>query len=138
MIANDVRSYEFLPALGCFPISRARKRREIDKNIPATELCIYNVFMLTFEWNERKDLLNQARHGISFDEAKSVFFDENAVQFFDDGHSKTEDRFILLGISMYFRLLVVVHCESERGGVIRIISARKATAKERDFYRGFS
>ena len=92
--------------------------------------------MLTFEWAQGKDRLNRAKHGVSFEEAKSVFFDENAVQFFDDSHSEKEDRFILLGMSMHFRLLVVVQCE--RGDVIRIISARKATAKERVHYRGLS
>ena len=94
--------------------------------------------MIRFHWIPAKDRLNRAKHGVSFEEAKSVFFDENAVQFFDDGHSQTEDRFILLGMSMFFRLLVVVHCERQDGDIIRIISARKATAREREFYKGFS
>ena len=94
--------------------------------------------MLSFDWDKDKDRRNSARHGVSFEEAKSMFFDENAVQFFDDGHSQAEDRFILLGLSMYFRILVVVHCERAGGAIIRIISARKATAREREFYRGFS
>jgi len=94
--------------------------------------------MIRFHWNQAKDRHNRAKHGVSFEEAKSVFFDENAVQFFDDDHSKREDRFILLGMSMYFRLLVVVHCERQQGDIIRIVSARKATANERGYYRGFS
>ena len=65
-----------------------------------------------------------------------MFFDENAVQFYDEHHSKQEDRFIMLGLSIRSRILVVCHCEREAGNVIRIISARKATRSERKYYGG--
>ena len=91
--------------------------------------------MIRFEWDSTKASLNQKKHGVSFEEAQSVFHDEFAVQFFDD-ESAEEDRFILLGISNQSRVLVVIHCE--RGTTvetIRIISARKATNHERNFYQ---
>jgi len=90
--------------------------------------------MIDFEWNRAKDLANQKKHGVSFAEAKSVFFDEYAVQFYDEEHSEEEDRFIMLGMSNESRVLVVCHCERNEGNTIRIISARKATKKERSFY----
>ena len=99
----------------------------------------YTVRMITFEWHEAKDRANQKKHGVSFEEAKSVFFDEYAVQFYDEEHSSEEERFIMLGMSNESRVLIVCHCERERGETIRIISARKATMKERGFYpRGAS
>ncbi len=90
--------------------------------------------MITFEWDKAKDLANQKKHGISFTEAKSVFFDEQAVQFYDEAYSEAEDRFIMLGMSNQCRMLVVCHCERAEGNTIRIISARKATRKESSFY----
>lgn len=92
--------------------------------------------MIKFEWDPRKDSANQRKHGVSFEEAQSVFFDENAVQFYDEHHSEQEDRFIMLGLSIRSRILVVCHCERELGNVIRIISARKATRSERQYYGG--
>ncbi len=92
--------------------------------------------MIKFEWDPRKDSANQRKHGVSFEEAQSVFFDENAVQFYDEHHSEQEDRFIMLGLSIRSRILVVCHCERESGNVIRIISARKATRSERKYYGG--
>jgi len=92
--------------------------------------------MIKFEWDPRKDSANQRKHGVSFEEAQSVFFDENAVQFYDEHHSEQEDRFIMLGLSIRSRILVVSHCERESGNVIRIISARKATRSERKYYGG--
>ena len=86
---------------------------------------------LHFIWDEKKNRINQKKHGISFDEAKTVFFDENAIEFSDPDHSKEEDRFILLGFSFKLRMLVVCYCYRENDTVIRIISARKATNKER-------
>ncbi len=65
-----------------------------------------------------------------------MFFDENAIQFYDEDHSEQEDRFIMLGLSIRSRILVVCHCERESGNVIRIISARKATRSERKYYSG--
>ncbi len=87
-----------------------------------------------FEWDEAKSRTNLKKHGVSFLEARSVFFDEYAVQFYDDEHSSQEDRFIMLGMSNLSRILVVCHCERAGGEIIRIISARKATKKERGFY----
>jgi hypothetical protein len=92
--------------------------------------------MIDFEWDPAKAKANTRRHGISFEEALSVFYDEFAGQFFDDEHSPDEERFLLLGMSTGARLLVVCHCEREAGNVIRIISARKATKRESTFYRG--
>ena len=86
---------------------------------------------LHFIWDEDKNKTNQKKHGISFDEAKTVFFDESAIEFPDPDHSKDEDRFILLGFSFKLRMLVVCYCYRENDTVIRIISARKATNKER-------
>ena len=81
---------------------------------------------LRFEWDKRKEKANVKKHGISFNEARTVFYDENAIQFFDPDHSDNEDRFILLGISFKLRVLVVCHCFRESDTIIRIISARKA------------
>jgi hypothetical protein len=91
---------------------------------------------LKFEWSKAKNATNQLKHGISFDEAQTVFFDEYATQFFDEEHSNDEERFIMLGMSHRARVLVVCHCERKGGNVIRIISARKATAREKSYYRG--
>ena len=90
--------------------------------------------MLKFEWNPTKSSQNRSKHGVSFEEARSVFYDENAAQFYDVGHSDGEERFIMLGLSDYFRMLVVVHCERDSGETIRIISARKATRREQGYY----
>lgn len=92
--------------------------------------------MIRFEWNSYKAAANIKKHGVSFDEAQSVFYDEFAVQFFDDGHSSDEDRFLLLGMSTGARLLLVCHCEREAGNVVRIISARNATQRESAYYGG--
>lgn len=90
--------------------------------------------MIRFEWDNQKALSNIEKYGISFEEAQSVFYDEYAIQFFDDEHSEDEDRFILIGMSNIGHLLLVCHCE--RGDdVIRIISARKATRTESKYYR---
>jgi hypothetical protein len=90
--------------------------------------------MLRFEWDERKNRGNRAKHGAWFEEAQSVFDDLNARLFADPEHSEEEDRFILLGVSSNARVLVVVHCYRESESMIRIISARKATKKEVRFY----
>jgi uncharacterized DUF497 family protein len=92
--------------------------------------------MIKFEWDLPKARANLKKHQVSFDEAKSVFYDEFAVQFFDEEHSSNEERFLMLGISSNARLLLVCHCEREHGEVIRIISARKATKRESAFYQG--
>lgn len=91
---------------------------------------------MQFEWDSSKASANLRKHQVSFEEAKTVFFDDFAVQFFDDEHSSDEERFILLGMSSSAKLLVVCHCERADGDVIRIFSARKATRNEASFYPG--
>jgi len=91
---------------------------------------------LRFNWDKSKSTTNQKKHGISFEEAQTVFFDENAIEFFDPDHSKSEDRFLLVGLSSSLRTLVVSHCYRKRDSLIRIISARKATKKEQKVYTG--
>ena len=90
---------------------------------------------LRFEWNSEKANQNLEKHGISFEEAVSVFYDEWAVEFYDDEHSEWENRFLMLGLSARFRLLLLCHCSKEDESVIRIISARKATRNEARHYR---
>ena len=92
--------------------------------------------MIKFDPNPVKAAANLKKHGVSFDEAQSVFYDEFAVQFFDEQNSAEEDRFLLLGMSSHARLLLVCHCERDSGNLIRIISARKATKRESAFYGG--
>lgn len=91
--------------------------------------------MIKFEWHPSKAAANLKKHQVSFEEAQTVFYDDFAVQFFDDEHSHEEDRFLLLGMSVHSKLLLVCHCERQGGEVIRIISARKATKRESAFYR---
>lgn len=90
--------------------------------------------MISFEWDTAKAAANIKKHGVSFEEARSVFYDEFAVQFFDNDHSTGEERFLLLGIGTAARLLLICHCERDAGNSIRIISARKATPRESNFY----
>ena len=92
--------------------------------------------MIKFEWDAPKAQANLKKHQVSFEEAKSVFYDEFAVQFFDEAHSADEDRFLMLGMSSGAKLLIVCHCEREHGEIIRIISARKATQRESAVYQG--
>jgi len=88
-----------------------------------------------FEWDEKKQRSNAKKHGVSFEEARSVFYDENAIQYFDPDHSQDEDRFILLGMSIKPQILVVCHCFRESETSVRIISARKADKSEQNAYR---
>jgi uncharacterized DUF497 family protein len=90
--------------------------------------------MIKFEWNPAKAASNLKKHGVSFEEAQSVFYDEFAVQFYDESHSSEEDRFLMLGMSSGAHLLLVCHCERDSGDIIRIISARKATKQESSYY----
>ena len=92
------------------------------------------MIQIRFEWDKEKEKANVKKHGVSFDGARSVFFDENALQYFDPDHSENEDRFILLGISFRLKVLVICHCFRENETVIRIISARKAVGDEEDEY----
>ena len=90
---------------------------------------------LRFEWDRGKNNANIKKHKVSFEEAQTAFKDENAIQFFDPDHSEDEDRFILLGMSMKLRVLVVCHCFRESELKIRMISARKADkSEERDYW----
>ena len=89
---------------------------------------------LRFEWDKQKTKANIKKHDISFDEARTVFYDENAIQFFDPDHSDDEDRFVLLGISFKLRVVVVCNCFRENDTVVRIISARKADGDEENEY----
>ncbi len=91
---------------------------------------------MRFEWDPVKAASNAKKHKVSFEVAKTVFYDDFAVQFFNDEHAIDEDRFLLLGMTSASRLLLVCHCEREDGDVIRIISARKATDTEARYYRG--
>jgi uncharacterized DUF497 family protein len=93
---------------------------------------------IRFEWDPPKNLSNIKKHQVSFEEASTVFLDENGLLIADPDHSDEEDRFILLGLSSTLRLLIVCHCYREKGGVIRIISAQKADRQERqDYLRRF-
>ena len=92
---------------------------------------------LRFEWDEQKANSNEQKHGVSFREAETVFYDENARLMYDPENSQEEERYILLGMSSSLRLLVVSHLYQEDDEFIRIISARKATKRERQQYREF-
>ncbi len=91
---------------------------------------------LQFEWNNKKEKANIKKHGVSFEEARTAFYDENAIQFYDPDHSDEEDRFILLGLSMKTQVLVVCHCFRESEAIVRIISARNTDGdEEREYWR---
>jgi uncharacterized protein len=89
---------------------------------------------LIFEWDDTKSGTNQTKHGVSFEEAQTIFFDESAIQFDDPDHSIAEERFLLLGFSQKLKVLVVCHCYRSDESIIRIVSARKATKKEQNVY----
>lgn len=89
---------------------------------------------LEFEWDNKKDKASKKTHGVSFEEARTAFYDEYAIQFFDPDHSESEDRFILLGSSFKLKTLVVCHCFRKKETIIRIISARKADKDEEQVY----
>ena len=90
--------------------------------------------MISFEWDEKKNRANIRKHGVTFEEAMTVFFDENAILFDDPEHSDREERFLLLGMSTEANVMIVCHCCRQSDTVIRIISARKATRKEEQRY----
>lgn len=92
--------------------------------------------IIRFVWDPKKNIVNQRKHGVSFEEAQTVFYDEYAQLIADPDHSDEEDRFIILGRSSRLRILVVCHCYYEEDEKIRIISARKATKHEQSFYKG--
>jgi uncharacterized DUF497 family protein len=89
---------------------------------------------LRFEWDARKSAANRRKHEISFEEAETVFLDDNAILIADPEHSFDEDRFLLLDVSSMLRTLVVCHCYRESEEVIRLISARRANKQEREQY----
>jgi len=89
---------------------------------------------IAFEWDEEKARSNYRKHGVQFEEARTVFYDESAAFYHDPEHSDDEDRFILLGMSARLRVVVVCHCFRQSESVIRIISARKATSRESSEY----
>jgi len=92
---------------------------------------------LHFEWDEAKNRINRRKHAVSFEEAQTVFLDENALRFYDPDHSAGEDRFLMLGISFRLRVLIVCHCHRASDSRIRIISARKADKQEEtDYWNG--
>ncbi len=89
-----------------------------------------------FEWDEKKDKINQKKHRIAFDEAVTIFINSPLQIFFDPDHSESEGRYIAVGISIHSRTLVVIHCENQNGTIVRIISARKATRREQKLLYG--
>jgi len=89
-----------------------------------------------FDWDIQKNLINIEKHGVSFKMAASSFFDPKAVIVSDDAHSQDEDRFILIGVNKYDKLLTVCHCYRDNENVIRIISARKPNRVEEEIYGG--
>ena len=92
---------------------------------------------MRFEWDERKNTANKQKHGVTFEEASSVFYDDDARFKSDPDHSESEDRFLLLGVSSRLKILVVFHCYREGDEVVRIISARQATTNEKREYMEF-
>ena len=99
--------------------------------------CKYTVVVadeLRFEWDPVKDRANRRKHGVPFEEARTAFADEHGRLIHDPDHSDDEDRFVLLGFSSSMRLVVVCHCYRSSNDIIRIISARKATRRERAIY----
>ncbi|MBO4461115.1 MAG: BrnT family toxin [Clostridiales bacterium] len=89
---------------------------------------------MVFDWDEYKNGINIAKHGVDFWEASSAFYDDKAIIFDDPDHSMDEDRFLLIGMSKISRVLIVCHCYRGKDEDIRIISARKATKSEIDYY----
>ena len=89
---------------------------------------------MKFEWDESKNIINIQKHNVSFEEAMTVFKDSNAVLLYDKNHSEEEDRFNIIGMSQLSKLLIVCHCYRESDTIIRIISARKPTKTETEYY----
>ena len=104
--------------------------------IARRQFKMYTVCMegVQFTWDENKNRSNRRKHGVSFEEAQTAFFDPRAKVYFDPDHSEDEARFILLGVSYRLRVLVVCHCYRDKETVIRIISARRADKGEEEDY----
>ena len=94
--------------------------------------------IINFEWDENKNQINQRKHGIDFEEAKTIFYDDNAIFFDAPEHSMEEERFLILGISKYENLCIASHCYRSDDNIIRIISARKATKNEAKIYNRYA
>jgi uncharacterized DUF497 family protein len=114
-----------LAGFGEFPFEEGRSLDPRSKN-----MYIVHMNQVRFEWDKRKNSENRRKHGVSFEEAQTVFLDENALRFFDPDHSEDENRFLMLGISFQLRILVVCHRFRADDAILRIISARKANRKE--------
>ena len=116
--------------------ARSSPFRCTHRGIDNSNSLLYNVHMseLRFEWDEAKNRENIKKHGVAFEEAQTVFLDENAIRFYDPDHSQDEDRFIMLGMGCRLRVLVVCHCFRVSDSVVRIISARKAQKREAASY----
>lgn len=99
----------------------------------------YNIIMekIKFEWDENKNQIKKIKHGVSFEEAKMVFYDD-AIMFDDPEHSAEEERFLILGVTQHGNLCIVSHCYRGRDNIIRIISARKATRNETRTYNRYA
>jgi len=97
---------------------------------------MYNIIMdmINFEWDENKNAINKKKHGLSFEEAKEVFNDDNAILFDDPDHSVGEERFLIIGMLESKQICIVSHCYRDNDNVIRIISAREATKNEKKTY----
>ena len=90
--------------------------------------------IIKFEWDNNKNEINKKKHGLSFEEAKEVFGDENAILFDDPDHSLDEDRFLIIGSVKSSKICIVSHCYRDNDNIIRLISARQATKNEKRFY----
>ena len=93
---------------------------------------------INFEWDENKNRINKVKHGIDFEEAATVFYDDDAIMFDDPEHSMEEERFLILGITKHENLCIVSHCYRGDDNIIRIISARKATKSETKTYNRYA
>lgn len=115
-----------------------KKENELlnDDNIEKYLQYKYNIFIseICFEWDKNKNKTNISKHKVSFAEASTVFYDDNAILFDDPAHSEYEERFLIIGMSNRLTVLTVVHCLRENETIIRIISARKATESESNYY----
>lgn len=93
---------------------------------------------MIFDWDPKKASSNLKKHGVTFEEASTVFADDGAILFDDPDHSADEERFLMLGVSSLTRLCIVSHCYRDEDNVIRIISARKATTSEENYYNEYN
>lgn len=90
---------------------------------------------INFEWDENKNEINKKKHGLSFETAQEVFYDEFAVVFDDPDHSVGEERFLIIGMTESSKICIVSHCYRDSDNIIRIISAREATKREKTIYQ---